>query len=247
MAHFEARRGPLEGLKEIADDPAYLAEWQEQSDAKPESPAAGTASRDSASDAGAGSSEPLMIEVSVPETSVTVLDSEARPADPPVDVTNSVPPMDKPPADSPPPRPEPAPPTVPNINPNPAVRLMSQESPVDVLLRHVASDADESGFLPCLRRGVAVPAGKVAELTRALIQLENELEGADVISRRTAHALHRLALEAQVMLTDAWPDAFDAHMINEIRTVQEAVERILSGQDIRYYRPATPSPSEQPR
>jgi hypothetical protein len=49
------------------------------------------------------------------------------------------------------------------------------------------------------------------------------------------------------MLTDAWPDAFSAHTIMEIRTVQEAVERILSGQDIRYYRPATPSTSEQPR
>ena len=60
-----------------------------------------------------------------------------------------------------------------------------------------------------------------------------------------AHALHRLALESQVLLTDAWPGAFDARMIATIRTVQEAVERILSGQDIRYYPPiiaATPRP-----
>ena len=49
-----------------------------------------------------------------------------------------------------------------------------------------------------------------------------------------AHALHRLALESQVLLTDAWPGAFDGRMIAAIRTVQEAVERILSGQDIRY-------------
>ena len=34
VADFEARRGPLEGLKEIADDPDYLAEWQERSDAE---------------------------------------------------------------------------------------------------------------------------------------------------------------------------------------------------------------------
>ena len=27
---FESRRGPLEGLKEIADDPDYLAEWQKR-------------------------------------------------------------------------------------------------------------------------------------------------------------------------------------------------------------------------
>ena len=33
VADFEARRGPLEGLKQIANDPDYLAEWQERSDA----------------------------------------------------------------------------------------------------------------------------------------------------------------------------------------------------------------------
>ena len=38
VADFEARRGPLEGLKQIADDPDYLAEWQERSDAKPDGP-----------------------------------------------------------------------------------------------------------------------------------------------------------------------------------------------------------------
>ena len=30
IAGFESRRGPLEGLKEIADDPDYLAEWQQK-------------------------------------------------------------------------------------------------------------------------------------------------------------------------------------------------------------------------
>ena len=80
----------------------------------------------------------------------------------------------------------------------------------------------------------------------ALNQLEDELSGAETIDRRTAHALHRLALESQVLLTDAWPGVFDERMITAIRTVQEAVERILSGQDIRYY-PATADPgSERP-
>ena len=51
--------------------------------------------------------------------------------------------------------------------------------------------------------------------------------------------LHRLALESQVLLTDAWPGAFDERVITAIRTVQEAVERILSGQDIRYYPPSS--------
>ena len=42
VSDFEARRGPLEGLKQIAADPDYLAEWQESSDAKPDgSPRAG--------------------------------------------------------------------------------------------------------------------------------------------------------------------------------------------------------------
>ena len=39
VAGFELRRGPLEGLKEIADDPDYLAEWQKRSGEKAEAPA----------------------------------------------------------------------------------------------------------------------------------------------------------------------------------------------------------------
>src|SRR5262249_60979347 len=41
VAEFEARRGPLEGLKEIAADPDYLAEWQARSELKPEPSTAG--------------------------------------------------------------------------------------------------------------------------------------------------------------------------------------------------------------
>src|SRR5207248_2881090 len=41
VAEFEAKRGPLKGLKEIAEDPDYLAEWQARSEAKPELPTAG--------------------------------------------------------------------------------------------------------------------------------------------------------------------------------------------------------------
>ena len=36
MADFEAKRGPLEGFKQIANDPDYLAEWKQQSEAKPD-------------------------------------------------------------------------------------------------------------------------------------------------------------------------------------------------------------------
>ncbi len=112
---------------------------------------------------------------------------------------------------------------------------MSDSRAIEVISRHVGSDEDEWGFLPCLRRGEPVPPVKSAELIYALNQLEEDLKGAEAIDRRTAHALHRLALESQVLLTDAWPGVFDDRVITVIRTVQEAVERVLSGQDIRYY------------
>ena len=41
--------------------------------------------------------------------------------------------------------------------------------------------------------------------------------------------------EGQILHTDAWPGAFDAWTVDTLRAVQEAVDRILSGQDIRYY------------
>ena len=122
----------------------------------------------------------------------------------------------------------------------PMVQLMSERSADEILSRHVEPDKDEWGFLPCLRRGEPVPAAKVAELEGALGRLGEELRGMEIIHRRTAHALYRLALESQVLLTEAWPGVFDERVIQAIRTVQEAVERILSGQDIR----RDPAPSE---
>ena len=117
----------------------------------------------------------------------------------------------------------------------PTIRLVSDRTALEVLWRHVGMGGDDAGFLPCLRRGVPVPADKVSELVQALNRLELDHRGASVLDRRMAHALHRLALESQVLLTDAWPGVFDDPMIAAIRSVQEAVERILSDQDIRYY------------
>ena len=130
----------------------------------------------------------------------------------------------------------------------PDVRLAVDRASAEVLARHVGLVDDEHGFLPCLRRGKAVPRARIAELLRTLTQLEIDYREAPAIDRWTAHALHRLALESQVLLTDAWPGAFDESMIAAIRSVQEAVERVLSGQDIRYYpsnaaAPAAPEPS----
>jgi hypothetical protein len=123
---------------------------------------------------------------------------------------------------------------------------MGDRTSLEVLWRHVGLGDDTWAFLPCLRRGVPIPAAKAAELVRALSQLELEHRGAEVLDRRLAHALHRLALESQVLLTDAWPGVFDDRTITTIRSVQEAVERILSGQDIRYYPSASQPASEQP-
>ncbi len=145
-----------------------------------------------------------------------------------------------PPAVEPPSAPaEPAPGPARSLVHQPTVRLAGDRTALEVLWRHVGMSEDDRAFLPCLRRGVPVPEAKASELIRALHQLELEHRGAAVLDRRLAHALHRLALESQVLLTDAWPGVFDDPMIATIRTVQEAVERILSGQDIRYY----PTPS----
>jgi hypothetical protein len=223
VIEIEARRGPLEGLKAIAADPDYLAEWQAESDARPAPlplPAVDAISVDfvlaEGSDADAYAEAPTTIDAE----DITWI--EEMSGDRPDGLTGER----EPPAD-------PGPVVLPAPAP-PSVRLVADRAAMEVLRRHVGFRGDDQGFLPCLRRGVPVPAGQSAELIRALNQLEIDHRGAEVLDRRMAHALHRLALESQVLLTDAWPGVFDARMIGVIRTVQEAVERILSGQDIRY-------------
>jgi hypothetical protein len=105
-----------------------------------------------------------------------------------------------------------------------------------VVLRHAGlGEPDPSAFLPALRRGEPVPSSEVAELAQALHQLEAEYRGVPTMGRALTFALHRLAFESQILHTDAWPDRFDVWTVDMLRSVQEAVERILSGQDIRYY------------
>ena len=58
-----------------------------------------------------------------------------------------------------------------------------------------------------------------------------------MLDRQLSYALHRLAMESQVLLTEAWPGVFDRSMVGTIRAVQEMVERILSGRDVRFYQP----------
>jgi len=135
-------------------------------------------------------------------------------------------PPENPTAAEPPPAPEPA---------APARRL----SPAaEVVLRHALLAGDDGpSFLASLRRGESAAVAEVAELARALHDLEKESQEATTMDRRLVYALHRLAFEAQVLHTDAWPGAFDEWTVDTVRAVQEAVERILSGQDIRYYSP----------
>jgi len=107
-----------------------------------------------------------------------------------------------------------------------------------VVLRHAASGSDDpTAFLARLRRGEAIGDATAGELLQALNALEVEYRDARAIDRKVAYALHRLAFEGQVLHTDAWPGALDAPTVNLLRVVQEAVDRVLSGEDIRYYAP----------
>ena len=239
VSDFEARRGPLEGLKQIADDIHYLAEWQTQSGTRPEAPSPSRAGNHEA--AGTGPpvvNEPMTVDIALAEGNIRPLESARENdgfkvvEDEGQDQSRSI-------------VVEPVAGGVPIASRGSTVVKMTDSATVDVVARHAGSGEDQSGFLPCLRRGEQVPAVKTAELIYALNQLEGELKGADTIERRTAHNLYRLALESQVLLTDAWPGVFDERVITAIRTVQEAVERILSGQDVRYYPAPESARSEQ--
>jgi len=240
VSDFEARRGPLEGFKEIANDPDYLAEWQERSGARPEAPSAGRAgNHDPAGKSPPAVNQPITVDIALAEGDLRQLESVPENHGDDVagdeqkrDQLQSI--VDEPDAG-----------VIPIVSLDHTVVKMTDSAAVDVVSRHAGSGEDQWGFLPCLRRGEPVPAVKAAELIYALNQLEGELKGADTIERRTAHHLYRLALESQVLLTDAWPGVFDERVITAIRTVQEAVERILSGQDVRYYPAPATSGSEQ--
>jgi hypothetical protein len=223
VARVEARRGPLEGLNAIAEDADYLAEWQAQSEVKPDPPP-GRAIGGQAAHPG-----PILPHAEDTITVDLVLgDGDDDAMEPPVEPVAGEPVEE--PGDANRPVSVPIP-----MSSQPAVRVLTDRSALEVLWRHVGRGGDDDAFLPCLRRGVAVAEPKITELIRALNQLETAYRGAEVLDRRVAHALHRLALESQVLLTDAWPGVFDARMIAGIRSVQEAVERILSDEDIRYY------------
>lgn len=178
VAEAEAKHGPFEGLREISDDPEYLAEWT-----------ASAARRDG--DAGRGAAGDGADAITVDASPATLAE--------PIMATS-------------PPDPDPDPSAL-------------------TVIRHAGLVGDDPlAFLPCLRRGDVPPLETVEDLGAALVALDRSLAGAATIDRRLAHALHRLALESQVLHTDAFPGAFDAWTVDAIRAVQAAVERILAGE-----------------
>ncbi len=216
VAEVESKRGRLGGLDEIASDPDYLAELSRRSLPVDSKPQPLTAS----------SVERLEDEPETPSL------------DPPrvIEIAGADRVIPVPPGHLLEPDEE---------RPEKGNTPMIDTATRTILWRHVGRTVDEHGFLPCLRRGEPVPPAKSAELMWALRQLEEELRDAPVIERDMAHVLHRLALESQVLLTDAWPGVFDESTIAVIRAVQEGVERILSGEDIRYFSNRRPGDAEQ--
>jgi hypothetical protein len=117
----------------------------------------------------------------------------------------------------------------------------------EVVLRHATiAEDDAQALLATLRRGEPITPDAARELLQALIDLEREHRDSTQIDRRLAYALHRLAFEGQILLTEAWPGVpVDAGTVDALRLVQEAVDRVLSGEDIRYYA-ETPSSTAPP-
>lgn len=113
----------------------------------------------------------------------------------------------------------------------------------DTVFRHagLGDDADFA-LLPCLRRGEMVSAELADDLIDALRELEEKLHGASVLDRKLAYILHRLAFEGQILLTDFPSEAAsDPSTVERLRRIQESVDRVLSGDDIRYYTDSTHS------
>ncbi len=233
FADVEARRGALEGLNEIANDPEYLAEWNAQ---------AARLDRDRPSDPPPVPTHP---DTDRPSSGITA-GQETLPSDRgplfnlcPGDIT----PGSEVGAESPAfpsagldrVGPDQAPgPRLDGPASAPASRVLSASA--EIVMRHAGRvEAERATFLNSLRRGETLDLAAVAELARALREVEAEYGDAMAVDRRLAFALHRLAFEGQILLTDSWPGAFDTWTIDALRAVQESVDRILSGLDIRYY------------
>ena len=115
--------------------------------------------------------------------------------------------------------------------PRPAeVRLDELEEPFRRVLYHAALGGEPPpAVLASLRLGIAVEPDAARELVEALEALGDRLHGTTVIDRRLAFALHRLALESQILLTESWPGlAGDPLQVEVLRRVQDLVDRLFA-------------------
>lgn len=108
-----------------------------------------------------------------------------------------------------------------------------------VVLRHAVLLGDDPGaLLAMLRRSEPVDPATGQELLQALAELEVQHRASGQLDRRVAYALHRLAFEGEILITNAWSGVMpDEATVDLLRIIQEAVDRVLSGEDIRYFAP----------
>jgi hypothetical protein len=126
-------------------------------------------------------------------------------------------------------------PPAPAAQRQPEPEAVAIDSPVDVVGRHAGLSDGASPFLDAILRGGPAGPEVVAELLAALGSLESDLRPDDALPRRLAFALHRLSLAGQIVASEAWSaSGLDPGALAGLRRVQEAVDRVLSGQDIRY-------------
>jgi hypothetical protein len=110
------------------------------------------------------------------------------------------------------------------------VRLDALDEPFRLVLHHAAlSGEPPPAVLASLRAGIAVEPDAARELIEALEVLGDRLQGATVLDRRLALALHRLALESQILLTETWPGlASDPLQVEVLRRVQDLVDCVFA-------------------
>ena len=225
---YQERHGTLEGLAEIAEDPEYLSEWEAQSRAKAAS------SSESGEHAQATPQHYVSFVQEPPEEleplNPEILPSESREDEPRTEqasaatISWSVDPV------------------VTSIRENRMGNSL-EESPAHIVQRHAGLDRqDQWSFLPCLRRGESVPASMIEELLDALKNVEGQNREATMVERTLAHALNRLALESQVLMTEAWPGAFDERMVLAIPPFKKPSSAFFRGRISAFTQPSRGRP-----
>ncbi|WP_161602361.1 hypothetical protein [Tautonia marina] len=124
----------------------------------------------------------------------------------------------------------------PSIAPEPS-EIIVERPAVEVVLRHAGlRGSDPDAFLISLRHDGRLAPGVGPELIQALVELEAEFRNAIVLDRLLCFALHKLAFEGQILVTEGTRNAeMEVSVVELLRLVQEGVDRILSGQNIRYF------------